>query len=235
MTKDQRTWRDQGYLILPNYIPHRLVDEYVRVRTSHGEYHTPIPYMQVPQIRDLCLYPPLMRKLRELIGDRMGLHLNLTGWVSTERNWHQDDYLNPPNINGWYLAVWFALDTIHPDSGPFEYVPGSHKWDLIRRDKVLAKYPADVALNPAWPKITEPLVKSAMEEKIAAAGLPSRTFLGQKGDVLIWHGRLAHRGTAPNVPGMERRTIISHYSALSRRVDMPNRAQHTGGGHYFVL
>ena len=54
------------------------------------------------------------------------MHLNLTGWVSTERNWHQDDYLNP-FINSWYGRL-VALDKISADAGPFEYVPGSHKW-----------------------------------------------------------------------------------------------------------
>ncbi|MBL9007487.1 MAG: phytanoyl-CoA dioxygenase family protein [Myxococcales bacterium] len=35
------------------------------------------------------------------------------------------------------IALWFAFDTIHPDSGPFEYVPGSHRWPIMRRPKVI--------------------------------------------------------------------------------------------------
>ena len=52
----------------------------------------------------------------------MVLHLNLTGWISSERNWHQDDYLNSAEINGWYLAVWMALDDVSPNSGPFQFI-----------------------------------------------------------------------------------------------------------------
>ena len=66
----------------------------------------------------------------------MCLSLALTGWVSTERNWHQDDYLNPPDVDAWYVAAWLALDDIPSGSGPFQYVPGSHRWPAIRGDKV---------------------------------------------------------------------------------------------------
>src|SRR5438552_11002670 len=81
----------------------------------------------------------LCATMESLIGEPMMLHLALTGWVSTERTWHQDDYLNPAHVAGWYAAVWMALDdNIHSDSGPFEYLPGSHRWPTLRRDKVIS-------------------------------------------------------------------------------------------------
>jgi len=86
-------------------------------------------------MRYLLLYPPLMAKLKEVIGEEMILHLCLTGWVSTQRGWHQDDYLNPSFVNSWRTAVWIALGDIH---GPFEYVLGSHRWPLMRGEKVRA-------------------------------------------------------------------------------------------------
>ena len=88
-------------------------------------------------MRDIALYEPLRRVVNALIGDEMILHLNLTGWVGPERGEVQDDYLNGPNVNGWYLATWVALDDVHPDAGPFEYIPGSHRWPVLRRDLVM--------------------------------------------------------------------------------------------------
>ena len=80
------------------------------------------------------------------------LHLVLSGWVSSERTWHQDDYLNPDFVNSHYAAVWVALRDISPDCGPFQFVRGSHKWPLTRRDKVLANCPVKTtAADPAWP------------------------------------------------------------------------------------
>jgi hypothetical protein len=190
--------------------------------------------MSVPEIRDLCLYQPLMDRLEHLIGEPLGLHLNLTGWVSTDRDWHQDDYLNPPEVSGHYVAVWFALDEIKPDCGPFAFVAGSHRWPLIRRERVLSLLHLD-RNDRSWPTQSERLLTPFFEAEIARRGLGVERFLGKKGDVLIWHARLAHCGSHAARPGAERRAIISHYSALSHRSDMPLVRRHPGGGHYFVL
>ncbi|GFE68442.1 phytanoyl-CoA dioxygenase family protein [Chroococcus sp. FPU101] len=130
LTDIQKSWRKNGLVILERFLPNNLIEKYSQLRSKfpHSDgWSCPTPYMYYKEIRDICLYPPLMETMKSLIGDEMGLHLNLTGWVSTTRDWHQDDYLNPPFVNSWYAAVWMALDDIHPDSGPFEYVPGSHR------------------------------------------------------------------------------------------------------------
>ena len=119
LTPDQKTWRDEGCLILRGFIPPEVIDPYCRLREKLGQpggWRTATPYMHYPEIRDLGCYGPLTDKLKELISQDMGMHLNLTGWVSTDRDWHQDDYLNPPFINSWYTAVWFALDKISADA-----------------------------------------------------------------------------------------------------------------------
>jgi len=191
--------------------------------------------MHVAELRDVSLYPPLMNLMESLIGEEMGLHLNLTGWVSTERNWHQDDYLNPPYINSWYAAVWIALDDIHEDSGPFEFVPGSHRWPLMRSHKVRMFLTPEERDHDNWPGLAERFVNDVAEEEIVKRGLKTKKFLAKKGDLLIWHGRLMHRGSYPNIPGMERKTLISHYSGISHRVDMPIVDRTSEGSAYFHL
>lgn len=247
LTEDQLFWRKNGFLIKENFIPQSLIDAYcddfersLSLEQRPSGYNTPTPYMSKDTIKDLCLYEPLSEKLKELIGHEMGMHLNLTGWKSTERNFHQDDYLNPPFVMTHYAAVWFALDDIHEDSGPFEYIPGSHKWPLLRRDKVLAQVSPSEAANPAWPATTERFVVPAVEAKIAEMGMPSQKFIAKKGDILIWHGALVHRGTKPNNPDLFRKTIITHFSSLNHRQDMQRRATYTNEytvtrGNYFVF
>ena len=129
LTPDQLSWRRNGVTILRNFLPDEMVDAYVARRSqvvSPNGSASPTPFLQVEELRALALYPPLMAIMRDIVGESMMLHLSLTGWVSTEREWHQDDYLNPSFVNGWYAAAWMALDEIDPDAGPFEYVPGSH-------------------------------------------------------------------------------------------------------------
>ena len=61
-------------------------------------------------------------------------------------------------------------------------------------------------------------------------------FLAKKGDVLLWHARLMHRGSIPNDPDLWRETAILHYSGVNHRPDMPSPAiQHQQGGWYFPL
>jgi hypothetical protein len=236
LTPLQRTWRRDGVVVLKGFLPPERVDAYVRVREKIENpigWACPVPYLHVPEIRDLCLYEPLYRVMKELIGDEMGLHLNLCGWVSTERNWHQDDYLNPDFVNSWYAAVWMALDTIHPDCGPFQYVPGSHRWPLTRSKRVFEFLrPEEQGHN--WPLTAERFVNQAFDRQIAETGAQVVPFHAEKGDLLIWHGRLAHRGSEPRDRTLQRRTLIAHYTALSRRKDMPNVERTPEGVPYFT-
>ncbi len=235
LTTSQRFWREQGYLILPRFLPDELVDAYCCVRENVdalGGYDSVNPYRQVEEIKALCLYAPLMATLEELIGEPMGMHLNLTGWISTERNWHQDDYLNPPSVNNHYAAVWFALHDISPDAGPFEFIPGSHRWPALRRDKVLRYVPPQDRTGE-WPKTSEGFICPLLEREIARREATATQFLAAKGDVLIWNGHLTHRGAAPRDPTLLRKAIITHYSSIHRRKDAPAPAWFEGGGYFF--
>jgi hypothetical protein len=238
LSPDQKFWRDNGYLIKEGFIPHDLIDRYCEIRGRHPSkfgWSCPVPYMHLSELRDVSLYPPLMKLMESLIGEEMGLHLNLTGWVSTERNWHQDDYLNPPYINSWYSAAWIALDDISADSGPFEFVPGSHRWPLLKSHKVRMFLTPEERNHTNWSQISERFINGIAEEEISRRGAAPKPFLGKKGDVLIWHGRLMHRGSVARVPDMPRKTLISHYSGLSHRIDMPDIRRTAEGSAYFHL
>ena len=104
LTEPQKVWRKNGYLgpeELYAARSHRRPRGGSREVAKAERLAVPNAVHARPEILDLSLYPPLLRVMEELIGGEMILHLNFTGWVSSERNWHQDDYLNPPVINGW--------------------------------------------------------------------------------------------------------------------------------------
>ncbi|MDE8349652.1 MAG: phytanoyl-CoA dioxygenase family protein [Acidocella sp.] len=234
LTENQASWVRDGVVIKKKFIPDELLDDYIKRRAAFRPgtswFKSGWPdgncYEAIPELRRAALYPPLMELLKELIGEQMLFHLALTGWISTEREWHQDDYLNPPFVNTWYAAVWIALDTIHPDSGPFEYVRGSHQWPLLRGEKVRS-FLTDEEKNRVdpvtginqWPSYCERYVTPAIEEKIQSSGLPIESFLAEKGDILIWHSRLMHRGSRPK-SDILRKSLITHYSGVDHRHDM---------------
>jgi hypothetical protein len=236
-------WNEDGVVVLENFIPEELMVAYeecwlrqngpegVKPRLGGWDYCT--PYRQHKEIRDILCYGPLQEEMQKLIGEPAGVHLNLTGWKSTTRNWHQDSYLNPPHVGDYYAAAWIALDTIHPDSGPFQYVKGSHKWPLVTREKILE------ALDPSerdhrWPTYSERLLTPLFTEEIESRNAEVTSHLPKRGDVLLWHGRLLHRGSLPNVPDMERKSLIAHYSGINHRQDMPEAYTH-GDGYCFPV
>lgn len=226
LTADQKSWRRDGVLIKERFLPDSVIDAYAKFRSrvdQAGGWPDPCPYQRHDEIKDIALHPALCEKMEELIGYPMGLHLNLTGWVSTQRRWHSDDYLNPEFVYSHYIAVWIALEDINPDSGPFQFVRGSHKWPPLRRHRIFSHISDKEANGPDWPWITEAIVATACEQEIKARETTVETFLPKKGDVLFWHGRLIHQGSMPNVPGTPRRSLISHYSSLFHRPDMPVR------------
>ncbi len=253
LTPDQRHWREHGYLIKPGLLPHDLIDAYVALRARDGagkrlstpldaKWRSPVPYMHHREIRDLALHADLMAAMQSLIGAEMFLHLNLTNWYSTQRDWHQDIYLNPPEVQGWYCAVWIALEDVHPYSGPFELIPGSHRWPLLSGEKVRGFLTEEeqsitdpVTGRPLWANLSEAIVSAMTERKLTADGSKRRFFMGRKGDVLIWHSRLTHRGTLPVVHNQVRPALIGHYSAVGHRSDMPVLGTHESGGRYAVF
>src|SRR5207253_345201 len=77
-------------------------------------------------------------------------------------------------------------------------------WGLLRSEKVRRYLTEEerTRREPAtginqWPTYAERFTTPAIEAEIRSTGSEVKRFLGRKGDVLIWHGRLVHRGSAP--------------------------------------
>lgn len=248
-------WNPEGVAVLPRFFGSDLLDEYAEEwHQANGfrsliepSFRTPVtclgalrpggwpdctPYMRHSALRRLLCHERLALVLEGLLGEPAGVHLNLTGWVSTQRDWHQDSYLNPPHVGDFYAAVWVALGDIDPQSGPFQYVPGSHRWPQVTRSHIGEL----VDLNdPRWPKQSETVLSPLFEAEIAARDAEVVTYLPERGDVLIWHGRLLHRGSKPEVAGAYRPALIAHYSGIHHRQDMPPAVQHEAGGWFFPI
>lgn len=238
------SWDDDGVLILEDFIPHDLIDAYVEERTRllHGTpkwrsgWNGPTPYLHVPSMKNLALHRPLTQAIQPLIGwHEPGLHLCLTGFQSTERQFHQDAYLNPEFVKDHYIAAWIALDDIHEDSGVFQYAPGSHKAPVIQREKVWSsmKHLGQDPSLPTWPSDSQDWVGKACEEFLEDKGVRIKSFVPKKGTVLLWHSYLIHRGSKPKNPELERRALICHFSSIDSRPDMPVLKRHPNGSYFF--
>lgn len=254
-TARQRQWADHGFIIERDVFDEDTLLAYEQEWLTHnggdldkitvgdprtyaypGGWPYPTPYMSHDALRSVVCDTKLAAILEELTGELMGVHLNLTGWVSTRRDWHRDQYLNEPGVGDFYAAVWIALDTVRVDAGPFEFIPGSHKSRPISQTKTREALGAD-GDGPAWPTHSERILTPLFDEAVQTARTSGRVkqFIAKRGEVLIWHGRLLHRGSTPSDPTLERRALIAHYSGVHHRPDMPQAAQHEAGGWFFPL
>jgi ectoine hydroxylase-related dioxygenase (phytanoyl-CoA dioxygenase family) len=244
-------WNDDGFVLrkglLSDEVGEKLMSEYEEcwiknngavidgslVMLNPGGWSDCTPYRRHPELMSILMHGPISEQMRQLIGEPAAVHLNLTGWKSTTRDWHQDTYLNPPHVGDYYVAVWIALEDIHPDSGPFQFVRGSHRWPVVTREKILEALPREKR-DHRWPTYSEDILTPIFTEEIEKRKAEVVTHLPQRGDVLFWHSRLVHRGSVPNDKKMTRRALIAHYSGINHRSDMP-AAVKNGTGWYFPI
>lgn len=252
-THNQEAWARDGMLIIEDLIPDDLLEPYEAEWLTHNggphavdgaietywrpsgwEYVT--PYMDHPGLRALVCSDLIGDVVAELIGEPAGVHLNLTGWQSTRRRWHFDQYLNEPYVGGFYVAIWIALDDVDPDAGPFEFVRGSHRWwPPISQAKMKQALGPALGYTPQWPAHSERILTPIFERELHERAAVVEQFLPSRGDVLFWHSRLLHQGSIPRNPALERRGLIAHYSGVTHRPDMPAAQQHPNGGWFFPL
>lgn len=238
LTDDQIHWHNFGYVIKRNFVPHDLIDEYLSIREREnlgaGAFPNTTPYLYHSAIRDICCSRELHYLMVDLLGEELGLHFLLSSFQSTQRGWHQDDYLNPEDVMGRYAAVWIAMGDVHPDSGPFEFVPGSHRWPCLRREKVRTLVVPEIRANTdLWTVHAEYFVNKAVENYIEETGSEIAFFDAKKGDILIWHAKLIHRGSIPKDPSLTRPALIAHYSNIRDRRDIGDHIVRHGDGGYF--
>jgi len=240
LTADQQFFNENGFIVKKNFIPHDLIDEYVRLRRRLNLGRDVFPdywsHLDYRVFRDLFCSKEMNNLLLEVMGEPMGLHLLLTHFRSLERGWHQDDYLNPHYLSGRYVGVWMAMDDVPESSGPFECIPGSHRWPILRRElvKQLVVEHARDDNTMEWAIVAEYHVNKAVERMIEQTRSSIFKFLGNKGDVLIWSGLTMHRGSLPQDPDIVRPSLIGHMSSLARRMDFDrNITRHEGGGYFW--
>ncbi|GED23436.1 phytanoyl-CoA dioxygenase family protein [Halomonas halmophila] len=228
---NQLFYRDNGYLILRDFIPHELIDRYLELRNElqlgrDQVSQAKTPHVEYREIQDILCYQPLVNVIQTLHSMEMGLIFALTGFKSTQRGWHQDSYLDHDEAMP-RCATWVALGDVTKECGPFEFVPKSNQWQALSNKKINKYLKEDyhwpkahresVNNAPRWGRLAESFVDDAVFSKIERDNCEVKQFLASKGDVLIWYGRLMHRGMPPEDPSSTRPGLIGHYAPLGEK------------------
>ena len=228
-------WRHEGYAVLPQAIPHDLIDRYKaeldQIMAQHPSpllmtsYDAPEPvpyteenaekfgsvrvvddYMFSEYSREILFHPDIIRFLDLAFEKKPILTQTLRFDYGSEQPLHQDTAFVRMNSPMKLVGVWVALEDIKLGSGELMYLPGSHNWEGHLFSGRFKHYDA---------KRDGPEDLTAWHQWILdeakTRGVETETFLAKKGDVFFWHAGLAHGG-APRVTFENTRlSLVAHF------------------------
>ena len=135
---------------------------------------------------------------------------SLTFWRGSEQATHIDyPYVCQQKKLPFMAASWTALEDIEPNAGPLGYFPGGHKTNIsgfydwgqgsITYGETSTGTPTQFA--------------HYLDHRMENANIEVESFNPKKGDVLVWHANLPHRGMPVNDYSLTRKSYVTHFTS----------------------
>ncbi|WP_224245717.1 phytanoyl-CoA dioxygenase family protein [Hyalangium gracile] len=232
-----RSWRDNGFVILPRAIEPELIDALLadvdELFTNCSKYSILIN-SESKGIRPARDFKPedftehhsrvLDFHNNSIAGKRISLHPKLVKML--------EHIFREPIVAMQSLTFTYGSEqTTHAD---YAYVVPripSHlaaTWVALEDIKLeagpLGYFPGShhlpkfdfgngIFLTPESTK-NEFHFRDHLEAQCRKAGIERQIYLPKKGDVFVWHGSLAHQGSPQLTPGLTRKAFVTHYSTV---------------------
>lgn len=166
----------------------------------------------------------LLEVLRYALKDEPMLFGSLNFEKGSQQRLHVDAIFFWPEPEYSMAGVWIALEDVDLQNGPLIYVPGSHRWPMIRSEDIIADKPdakikRDLAragkisgaelgsfvaeMGNLW---TEKYYRLLEEKRVK----PTKLVL-KKGTVVVWHSLLAHGGDVIANQTRSRNSVVYHF------------------------
>ena len=207
-----RAFAKDGYLVFEKLIAEDQIehawDAYERFYQAHREeFHSPnLPgdpwperylntHFSVPEIAEILHHPRLLEITDLLLGRPTRSFQTITSHKGTEQSAHSDSIHMTTRPPGYFLAAWIACQDVHPDSGPLDYYPGSHRLPyVLGRDVEISHEEFSERQHEVYHERYEPRIRQLIDRH----HLQRKEFRAGKADVLIWHANLLHgAGSTP--------------------------------------
>jgi phytanoyl-CoA hydroxylase len=228
-----KKWLDDGFVILPQAVPHDLIDDldadvekiwrgtspyrcFVEFSSMEGGVIHPAgpefkdkrakvldAYLHLESARRVIFSPGILRFISLLFERPILAFQSLYFRWGSRQAIHQDTAFVKVSSPLEFVASWIALEDIRPGSGELEYYKGSHNLDEYLFEGRHKWMPTK---SPEHDRYHE-----SLHEKSRALGLERLAFAPKKGDVLVWSADLAHGGSHRVTEGITRKSIVTHY------------------------
>lgn len=175
-----------------------------RAERNQGGLRLQDAWKWVPAVAQLALASPVLEALKVLYGRMPYPFQTLNFPVGTQQHFHSDAVHFQSDPPGFMCGVWIALEDIHPDAGPLEYYPGSHRLPYLQARDVGYQQQEDVTA-------TQEIFHQAWQEMLNAEGLKREIFTPRQGQALIWTANLMHGGSTVRDYNLTRWSQVTHY------------------------
>jgi ectoine hydroxylase-related dioxygenase (phytanoyl-CoA dioxygenase family) len=201
-----RAWRERpADLAWASRGPLRSFAEADEARDRRPSYRIADLHSHCAAALDLYLDEEVFRYVELIFGQPAIATQSLYFEHGSQQPLHRDPVFVQTRPPSHLLAVWIALEDVHPRSGPLVYVPGSHR----------LPYPFAPGERMARPGgQEEAMLEMAAIERLQAEehGLAPEAFIGKRGDALLWHASLLHGGAVVEDPARTRKSFVVHFS-----------------------
>ena len=188
-----------GFLVLEKFITPGLIDAHMsNPKRNHSEK---VDHKTDGSVLNI-LCGDKIQEVLERLDYAVALHSAVTYETSSEKPWHQDVVLTSKFGGAQYVGVWVACEDITEDSGPFQLIAGSHRWDIDY--KHVYDLPEEELAVGSQKRIELEVEKRKLDSGVFK-------FHAKKGDIIIWHGQLFHSGGTPGNVNATRKSLTGHY------------------------
>ena len=233
-------WRDQGYVILEQAIPTAWLDglwDEIEDTIEHNDEHslkamvyqfndkkeTPIKHVPKEKLQGIgarlidyhnssvaakrvMAYPTIATFLKAAFDEPLAVFQSLIFRYGSQQDTHQDFPWVRSKIASHLAAAWIPLEDVNADSGPLYYYPGSHRMPKFNFGTGIL-FQNDSLHSPER-------FSGYLDKTCAKLGIEKKTLLLKKGDILLWHGGLAHGGNRIVDASLTRKSFVCHYSTV---------------------
>lgn len=232
----KRKFDEEGLIVLENLFSDEELDQHLRsvheirrrvdVKDENG-FGDRIGQLHqlVPSLMNLAMTNKVLPEiLRHALKDEPLLFGSLNFEKGSQQRLHVDAIFFWPEPEYSMAGVWVALEDVDLQNGPLIYVPGSHRWPMIRSEDIVADKPdvkskRDLAragkisgaelgsfvaeMGNLW---TERYYRWLEEKRIE----PTKLVL-KKGTAVVWHSLLAHGGDIIADNTRSRNSVVYHF------------------------
>lgn len=204
-------YREQGYVVLEEPVVGddtieravaELAGRYDDIQTGYSEpsrKHDAWRFSTA--VAEIARAPIVLETLEMLYGRAPFPFQTLNFERGTQQRAHSDTIHFHCIPERFMAGVWVALEDIHPEAGPLQVYPGSHRLPTFD--------PLDLGIEANWEHHHE--YEDAVEAILRAEALEARTLTLRRGQAVVWAANLLHGGAPVVDPGRTRLSQASHY------------------------